>query len=133
MPCGNHDTNKKCNVEGCGKIGKGKGYCPKCGLFRRVNKCNRHETHAHRSQYTKFRKDKCEKCGGSSELTVHHIDSNPKNNDQKNLMTLCRKCHDRVHGFIPRKTRAKPRRDLFSLVRTLPPNPPLEIKKSKFQ
>ncbi len=40
----------------------------------------------------------CEGCGhhGSTPgqiLTVHHIDFNPANNDESNLLVLCQKCH----------------------------------------
>jgi 5-methylcytosine-specific restriction endonuclease McrA len=99
MACWNHNPNKICSVEGCGKLGKSKGMCPSCGMFRRVNKCNLHQTHAHRYQYTKFKKEKCETCESVLKLTVHHVDNNPKNNEESNIMTLCRKCHDAVHGF----------------------------------
>jgi 5-methylcytosine-specific restriction endonuclease McrA len=40
---------------------------------------------------------KCKLCNSKSIpkkiLTVHHIDSNPKNNTEKNLIALCQKCH----------------------------------------
>ncbi|ABM27894.1 HNH endonuclease [Nitratidesulfovibrio vulgaris DP4] len=35
---------------------------------------------------------------------VHHRDENPRNNCQSNLMSLCRECHERLHG------RLRPRR-----------------------
>lgn len=33
------------------------------------------------------------------ELHVHHIDENPQNNEPKNLITLCQKCHIFYHKF----------------------------------
>lgn len=60
-------------------------------------------------EYILYRKNECEKCGVKNTfmvgdyrvkrkiLTVHHIDHNPANNDPKNLMTLCRKCHVEIH------------------------------------
>lgn len=36
----------------------------------------------------------CLLCGVSSDLHVHHIDYNKKNNNDENLVTLCRKCHN---------------------------------------
>lgn len=50
----------------------------------------------------------CVKCGATpapSKLTVHHIDGNGRgsdnpNNDDDNLMTLCRSCHAAEHGKI---------------------------------
>jgi hypothetical protein len=41
----------------------------------------------------KNKKDYCEKCGGTENLEIDHIDSNRSNNDITNLMTLCHKCH----------------------------------------
>lgn len=46
---------------------------------------------------------KCVVCGTEDGLVVHHRDNSRKtgklNNDLKNLMTLCRQCHMREHGF----------------------------------
>jgi len=40
---------------------------------------------------------KCESCKSFSIpgkiLTVHHLDNNPKNNKDKNLVALCQVCH----------------------------------------
>ena len=33
------------------------------------------------------------KTGSKVVLTVHHIDFNPTNNDPKNLLALCQRCH----------------------------------------
>lgn len=65
------------------------------------------------------KKDICEECGTRSDLvkeydedgyllrikrgknykvlTVHHIDGNIENNEDTNLQTLCRECHDYKH------------------------------------
>lgn len=49
---------------------------------------------------------KCEFCGFNpiteSQLDIHHKDGNHKNNDPKNLMTLCANCH-RIIGLVDRK------------------------------
>jgi len=45
-------------------------------------------------------KHKCqwgECCNGSTKLVVHHIDFNDRNNDPKNLITLCAACHASFH------------------------------------
>lgn len=66
-------------------------------------------------EYQKHKKKQCEDCGKAHirdnegflirkvYLTVHHIDENVENNSSENLMTLCRECHDRIHGFEPSK------------------------------
>ena len=65
-------------------------------------------------KYKKYKKSFCESCGigrGRRDengflatksntrgvLTVHHKDGDVKNNNENNLQTLCRKCHDKVH------------------------------------
>ena len=44
---------------------------------------------------------KCRVCGRGRtmmvDLHVHHLDWCRKNNDDANLMTLCRFCHKRIH------------------------------------
>ena len=50
---------------------------------------------------------RCQLCGiPQSEhfqrLDVHHIDHNPKNNDPKNLITLCRSCNCKVNSHANR-------------------------------
>lgn len=49
---------------------------------------------------------KCQRCGSTSKLLVHHIDNSrvthgqyQMNNELSNLLTLCRPCHSRVHGL----------------------------------
>lgn len=42
----------------------------------------------------------CRRCGGSYEntrLEVHHIDEDKSNNSKDNLITLCVRCHRRLH------------------------------------
>lgn len=41
---------------------------------------------------------KCEECGATSDLVVHHKDENPTNNAKANLMVLCRVCHGNLHN-----------------------------------
>lgn len=38
-------------------------------------------------------KDKCEQCGSTKNLDIHHKDGNWKNNNLDNLICLCRSCH----------------------------------------
>lgn len=51
----------------------------------------------------------CKKCGSKNNLEVHHIDYNKRNNDLKNLLLLCRKCHRKLHRG-PRRKRKKERK-----------------------
>lgn len=41
----------------------------------------------------KHRKDYCEKCGGTENLHVDHINADRSNNTIDNLQTLCKSCH----------------------------------------
>lgn len=43
---------------------------------------------------------KCEECGQSYDLLVHHIDEDRSNNDFNNLKVLCTSCHAIVHQRI---------------------------------
>ena len=52
-------------------------------------------------------KRKCEQCGGENDLTIHHLNGKGRHyqekggipdNDNKNLVVWCRKCHGSFHG-----------------------------------
>ncbi len=45
----------------------------------------------------------CVVCGEAAHLNVHHIDNWPMNNAASNLVTLCSKCHRRVHSALESK------------------------------
>lgn len=57
------------------------------------------------NKYLAFERDgyKCQKCGSTKNLLVHHIDgsgaewSDKANNSLENLQTLCRSCHIGLH------------------------------------
>ena len=40
--------------------------------------------------------EKCEICGYTEVLDVHHIDGNRNNNDKDNLIVMCPNCHAKV-------------------------------------
>ena len=40
---------------------------------------------------------KCEECGRTDKIHIHHIDKNRKNNDISNLKALCCTCHYKAH------------------------------------
>lgn len=53
-------------------------------------------------KYIKNRDENCcWWCGKNSSLIVHHKDTNKKNNDECNLVTLCRPCHCKFHHLQP--------------------------------
>jgi 5-methylcytosine-specific restriction endonuclease McrA len=65
--------------------------------------------------YDKFKR-KCSRCGEINDLTIHHLDRNGRNNQEKglpinneidNLILICRRCHGSIHGKegkgIPKK------------------------------
>ena len=41
----------------------------------------------------------CARCGRAAEV-VHHRDEDSRNNAENNLMSLCRACHERLHGRL---------------------------------
>jgi hypothetical protein len=47
--------------------------------------------------WRRFRKDACERCGGTRFLVVHHRDRNRRNGDPSNFETLCKRCHSIEH------------------------------------
>jgi hypothetical protein len=44
---------------------------------------------------------KCQFCGGTSKLTIHHIDYDKANCKLLNLITLCRSCHSKTNYHRP--------------------------------
>ena len=56
--------------------------------------------------YEKFNR-KCSICGDVNDLTIHHLDGNGRNHEEKglfvnnklnNLVLICRRCHGSIHG-----------------------------------
>lgn len=39
--------------------------------------------------------NRCQMCRSINQLEVHHIDGNPLNNDPENLITICKRCHQK--------------------------------------
>ena len=53
---------------------------------------------AERVAYTIMGKEKkCEICGSTQKIDVHHKDGNHNNNTQDNLLVVCRRCHANIH------------------------------------
>lgn len=47
--------------------------------------------------YRQYKKDKCERCGSTKHLLVHHKNRNRYDNKLDNLETLCKRCHQIEH------------------------------------
>jgi len=47
----------------------------------------------------------CKLCGDREYIIVHHLDKNVKNNDRKNLLVVCKRCHAKLHGQTLRFTK----------------------------
>jgi len=58
---------------------------------------NRREKILHRDN------NECQFCFGHEDLEVHHMDRNRKNNESRNLITLCYKCHSMLHRTANKK------------------------------
>ena len=54
--------------------------------------------------------NKCLLCG-NEKILIHHIDGNKNHNSMNNLVTLCRKCHPKIHYS---KNRVKIQSELHS-------------------
>lgn len=53
---------------------------------------------AYRNIYRDSHKEiKCEKCGSTKYICIHHKDKNRNNNSISNLQALCKSCHQRLH------------------------------------
>ena len=50
-----------------------------------------------RHRARRFREDRCEQCGATEKLHLHHRDGNPANNEPENRQTLCGSCHLTMH------------------------------------
>lgn len=54
----------------------------------------------YREEALKCHGEKCQKCGASDNIEIHHKDKNRKNNNMENLQVLCRDCHHREHAIF---------------------------------
>jgi len=107
---------RKCSKMGCMKLTRSR-FCEKhTKEFDEKQKTTKHDRDLHRGSSSERGYDKtwqrfrkfylrrhpiCEKCEDYKDLHVHHI--KPINEggarlDPDNLMTLCRSCHEKVHG-----------------------------------
>lgn len=62
--------------------------------------------HGYSWRARKFLKISCEACGHPYSLQAHHIDQDITHNDESNIQTLCKHCHDFWHATQKRRGRA---------------------------
>ena len=97
-----------------GRKGLGSGGQRTTGSFRRLREKGSHLQAADgiesvtRYRAHKILGEKCETCGSTEYLEVHHRDRNRENNRLTNLQLLCRSCHRNLH-FILLWKKKKPR------------------------
>ena len=58
--------------------------------------------HGYSWRARKHLRDSCEACGCKVRLQAHHVDQDKKNNEPKNIQTLCKFCHDFWHTTAKR-------------------------------
>ena len=58
--------------------------------------------HGYSWRARKHLKEACEACGYRHRRQAHHIDQNNRNNEQENIQTLCKHCHDFWHTTAKR-------------------------------
>lgn len=73
-------------------------YCDQACMAKAMEKDACASLSQSRMKAARSAKTKCEACGATHDLQVHHQDENPRNNDPSNLRTLCRSCHRRAHS-----------------------------------
>ena len=93
-----------------------RGYC-NCGNLMEFLRYDSEGNKIYRDRCTsckrngrKQKKDHCERCGfipeDKCQLDVDHINMDPSNNKQKNLITLCANCHrlkTKIEGDLKRE------------------------------
>jgi phage FluMu protein Com len=52
--------------------------------------------------YFKY-KCQCANCGENQNLHIHHVDFNRNNNDEENLILLCKDCHKFIHSKMGKR------------------------------
>jgi hypothetical protein len=50
-------------------------------------------------EYAMMKRKKCYFCEKKSQL-IHHINQNKKDNNPKNIIPLCRSCHNKIHRVL---------------------------------
>lgn len=70
--------------------------------------------------------DKCNICGSTEGLVIHHKDKNRENNDPENLQLLCSSCHKKKHWSSGKFTKPSLKKELMDyIVKFIEENPEL--------
>lgn len=120
MPRASEPTPEK-SCEFCGKVFRRKylssGRLEDRGAYLRRRFCSiscsvsmQHATEpptvaASRKRSLKTISGSCDACGLTSNLSAHHVDGNPLNNESSNIQTLCLHCHNFWHAMLRRTGR----------------------------
>lgn len=79
---------------------KRRKYCSRSCMAKGQFKADMAGISAARKRSKPFLKFQCEMCGTTENLQAHHKDMNPYNNRAENIMTLCGKCHTKLHWIL---------------------------------
>jgi len=101
--------------------------CKDCGIKNNERRIMSRKYYK-KIEYLKKLPDNCIFCGSKKSLEIHHIDANPKNNDIKNLLRICCKCHRVLHSKIYNKIFSPEIRKAIKLWQKEPKQKKREIK-----
>ena len=102
--CGNAIMRKRYGkrLEDLGAF-KRRKYCSRACMAKAQFKAELAGLSAARKRSKPFLKHQCEICGTEENLQAHHKDMNPYNNSKENIMTLCARCHTKLHWVTGKK------------------------------
>lgn len=87
--------SQPCKVKYVGKVNTGANN-PNWKEVKYIRPTNKRSLRTH----IKARDKVCQDCGSSKSLQVHHVDSDPSNNADSNLVLLCKPCHADRHAAM---------------------------------
>ena len=67
------------------------------GKYNQKGKANNNYKNGIGRYQTALPKEKCELCGSTKYLLIHHRDQDRSNNVDENLQVLCKRCHQNIH------------------------------------
>lgn len=82
----------------CSRSCLGKANARKNGMDQAGPEHPRWDNGAYRNYALRHHGERCQRCGATDDLHVHHIDRDHSNNTLDNLMVLCESCHQTEHA-----------------------------------